>query len=87
LKFCVSTHFERLEKSHIFAVVVFPKLCGRRCRLAGGNLNNGTNAGAAATNSNNAVANANANVSSPQCLNEGKYRAAWQKTTILDGCW
>lgn len=38
---------------------------GFRCRLAGSNANAGTNAGASYTNSNNAVTNANANVSAP----------------------
>ena len=38
---------------------------GLRVRAAGGNANNGTNAGAFATNANNAATNANANYSSP----------------------
>lgn len=36
-----------------------------RVRAAGGNANNGTNAGAFAANANNAASNANANYSSP----------------------
>ena len=38
---------------------------GLRVRAAGGNANNGTNAGAFYTNANNAATNANANYSSP----------------------
>ena len=38
-------------------------------RLAGGNANNGANAGAAYSNTNNAASNANANISAPQCYN------------------
>ena len=38
---------------------------GLRVRAAGGNANNGTNAGAFYTNTNNAATNANANYSSP----------------------
>lgn len=41
-------------------------LCGSlRVRGAGGNSNNGTNAGASYTNANNTATNANANYSSP----------------------
>ena len=43
-------------------------LCGSlRVRAAGGNSNNGTNAGASYTNANNTATNANANYSSPLC--------------------
>ena len=38
-------------------------------RLAGGNVNNGANAGAAYSNTNNAASNSNANISAPQCYN------------------
>jgi hypothetical protein len=42
-----------------------PGAVGLRVRAAGGNANNGTNAGAFAVNANNAATNANANYSSP----------------------
>lgn len=42
-----------------------------RARWGGGNANNGANAGAFYTNSNNAATNANANYSVP--LRRGKY--------------
>ena len=38
---------------------------GLRVRAAGGNANNGTNAGASYTNANNTATNANANYSAP----------------------
>nr|DAM28365.1 MAG TPA: hypothetical protein [Caudoviricetes sp.] len=40
-------------------------MVGLRVRAAGGNANNGTNAGASYTNANNAATNANANYSAP----------------------
>lgn len=38
----------------------------RGVRLAGGNANNGANAGACNSNTNNAASNSNANISAPQ---------------------
>ena len=49
-------------------------LCGSlRVRGAGGNSNNGTNAGASYTNANNTATNANANYSSPLYFANGLY--------------
>ena len=56
-------------------------------RLSGANANNGTNAGAFATNTNNAASNSNANVSAPlyfavrKRLDGVKDLATWQKMT------
>ena len=64
------------SKSRNFAVS-FEKtggisLCGSlRVRAAGGNSNNGTNAGASYTNANNTATNANANYSSPLYFAKG----------------
>ena len=65
-----------------------PGAVGLRVRAAGGNANNGANAGAFATNANNAASNANANYSSPLYklvkktkAMEGPDRATRQKMT------
>ena len=42
-----------------------PRSSGLRVRLAGGNANNGTNAGASYANANNTASNTNSNYSSP----------------------
>jgi len=67
-------------------------LAGLRVRLAGGNANTGSNAGASCSNTNNASSNANPNVSSPQCFMQKEIRredlAAWHKITNPDkGGW
>lgn len=66
-----------------------PGAVGLRVRAAGGNANNGANAGAFATNANNAASTTNANYSSPlyklvkkrQTAMEGPDRATRQKMT------
>jgi uncharacterized protein (UPF0254 family) len=72
-----------------FRVVLFREV-SLRCRLAGGNANNGAGAGAFASNTNNAVSIANANVSSPlrfvsNKIKQRKSPATWQKTKSQTG--
>ena len=64
-----------------------PDSQGLRVRLAGGNANNGTNAGSSYTNTNNAATNANANISAPQYFKKAheKSPATWQKITYSKG--
>jgi hypothetical protein len=70
LKFHLRYVFYR-KKSYLWVAFFSKAGCffgsgyGFRCRLAGADLNNGTNAGAAACNANDAVALSNQNVSAP----------------------
>ena len=55
---------------------------GLRVRAAGGNANNGTNAGASYTNTNNAATNTNTNYSSPLYFADRKNTAIWKEPCL-----
>lgn len=54
-----------LTGCHVWQLAAPHCVVGLRVRAAGGNANNGTNAGASYTNTNNTATNANANYSAP----------------------
>lgn len=60
-----SLELQKTTGCHVWQLAAPLCVVGLRVRAAGGNANNGTNAGASYTNANNTASNANANYSAP----------------------